>query len=152
MHLLINVPWLKRMYETGRCHIARASSFVAKVQEEVFTHFTQSLSNVTVVSGVDCFACQDEFFVNNLRDRDTRRNDVHAHDPSLYLSFLFSQGGIGVSPLHARVRLKRSSPSACLSSARLSIAFSLRFEQNSMHTRRYFALSIRPHTTENVRT
>jgi hypothetical protein len=87
MHLLIKVPWLKRMYETVRCHIARASSFVVKVREEVSTHFTQSPSNVTVVCRVDCLACQDEFFVNNTLD--AKEHYERCLDCALHLSCLF---------------------------------------------------------------
>jgi hypothetical protein len=33
------IPWWKRKFETVRCRYAAATSFVAKVRREVFTHF-----------------------------------------------------------------------------------------------------------------
>jgi hypothetical protein len=45
--------------------------------------FTQSPYNVIVVCGIDCLACQDEFFVNNFLD--VKENYEHA----LHLSRLF---------------------------------------------------------------
>jgi hypothetical protein len=49
--------------------------------------FIQSLQNVTVLSGIDCLACQEEFFVNN--PIDAKENDEHAPDYGLHLSHLF---------------------------------------------------------------
>jgi hypothetical protein len=53
-----------------RCHEATASSFVAKVRVEVFTHFHY------------------KFFVN--KPLDAKENDEHAIDFSLHLSHFFS--------------------------------------------------------------
>jgi hypothetical protein len=39
--------------------------------------------------GIDCFACQFEFFVNN---PDVKENDEHALDFALHLSRLFGLG------------------------------------------------------------
>jgi hypothetical protein len=50
--------------------------FVAKVRGEVFAHFHALAVNVTVVCGIDCLACQDEFFVNN--PLDVKGNYEHA--------------------------------------------------------------------------
>jgi hypothetical protein len=49
--------------------------------------FMQSPYNVTVVSGIDCLACQDELFVNN--PFDIKVNDEHVLDFALHLSHLF---------------------------------------------------------------
>jgi hypothetical protein len=38
--------------------------------------FKQSSYNVTVVGGIDCLACQDEFFANNALD--VKESDEHA--------------------------------------------------------------------------
>jgi hypothetical protein len=45
---------------------ATASSL--KVRGKVFANFHQSPCNVTVVCGIECLACQGEFFVNNPLD------------------------------------------------------------------------------------
>jgi hypothetical protein len=51
-----------------RCHDATTSSFVAKVQGEVFAYFHAVTVKRNVVCGIDCLACQDEFFMNNPLD------------------------------------------------------------------------------------
>jgi hypothetical protein len=51
---------------------------VAKVRDEVFTHFHAVATKVTVVCRIDCLACQDEFFVNN--PLDVKENVEHALD------------------------------------------------------------------------
>jgi hypothetical protein len=38
---------------------------------------------VTGVCGIDCLACQDQFFVNS--PLDIKENDEHAHDVALHL-------------------------------------------------------------------
>jgi hypothetical protein len=81
------IPWSRRKQEMVCCHDATASSFVAKVWGEVFAHFHSVAIKVTVVCGIDCLACQDEFFVNN--PLDAEENDEHALNFALHLSRLF---------------------------------------------------------------
>jgi hypothetical protein len=50
--------------------------------------FTQSPQNVTVVCGIDCLACQDEFFVDN--PPYVKGKYEHALDFALQLCRLFS--------------------------------------------------------------
>jgi hypothetical protein len=52
--------------------------------------FTQLLQKVIVVLGIDCLACQDEFFVNI--PLDVKESDEHALDIALHLSCLFRSG------------------------------------------------------------
>jgi hypothetical protein len=66
------------------CHDVTASPFVAKVSSHIFM---QSPQNVTVVCGIDCLACQNEFFVNNTLD--AKENDEHTLDFALHLPRLF---------------------------------------------------------------
>jgi hypothetical protein len=68
------------------CRDSTASSFVAKVRDEVFAHFNAVAIKVTVVCGTDSLACQDEFFVNT--PLDIKGNDEHALDFALHLSRL----------------------------------------------------------------
>jgi hypothetical protein len=49
----------------ARCRDSTASSFVAKVRDEVFSHFHAVAVKVTVVCRINCFGSQVEFFVNN---------------------------------------------------------------------------------------
>jgi hypothetical protein len=86
---LKKIPWWKRKCETAHCHDATASSLVAKVRGEVFTHFyTVSVQRLTVVCGIDCLACQVKLFVNN--PLDVKENYEHADNFALHLSlFLF---------------------------------------------------------------
>jgi hypothetical protein len=56
------------MCETVRCCDAMSSAFVAKVQRDVFAQFHTVAIKVTVVSGIDCLACQGEFFINDHLD------------------------------------------------------------------------------------
>jgi hypothetical protein len=58
------------------CPDATASSFVTKVLVEVTLHFHAVAVKVTIVCGIDCLACQDEFFVKNTLD--VKENDEHA--------------------------------------------------------------------------
>jgi hypothetical protein len=44
---------------------ATASLFVANIRGEILEHFYAVVINVTVVSGIDCLACKEEFFMNN---------------------------------------------------------------------------------------
>jgi hypothetical protein len=85
---------------------------------------TQSPSDITVVSGIDCLACQDEFLVNN--SRDVKENYEHALDFILHLSHRSRWGWT------FRVLLMLSSPNVCLIIARVSIALFPRFAQNLM--------------------
>jgi hypothetical protein len=71
-----------------RCRDATASSFVAKVRGEVFAHFHEVAVKVTVVCGIDCLACQDEFFVNN--PFEVKENNEHSLDFVFHLYRLFS--------------------------------------------------------------
>jgi hypothetical protein len=68
------------------CCDATASSYVAKVQGEVFARFHAVTIKATVVCEIDCLAYQDKFFVSNLLD--VKEND-HALDFALYQSSLF---------------------------------------------------------------
>jgi hypothetical protein len=70
-----------------RCRDETASSFVAKVRREVFTHFQAVAVKVTVVYGINRLACQNEFFVNN--PLDVNENDEHSLDFAPYFSNLF---------------------------------------------------------------
>jgi hypothetical protein len=49
--------------------------------------FKQLPQNVRVLGGIDCLACQEEFFVNNLID--AKENYEHALNFALHLSCLF---------------------------------------------------------------
>jgi hypothetical protein len=49
--------------------------------------FMQSRQNVTVVCGIDCLSCQDEFFATN--PPNVKENNVHALDVALHLSRFF---------------------------------------------------------------
>jgi hypothetical protein len=70
-----------------RCRDATASSFVAKIPSEVFAHFHAVAVKVTVVCGIDCLACQDEFYMND--PLDVEENFDHDLDFALRLSRLF---------------------------------------------------------------
>jgi hypothetical protein len=52
---------------------------------------------VTVVCGIDCLACQDEFFVSN--PLDVKENDEHALDFDPHLSYLFQSRWVLTFPL-----------------------------------------------------
>jgi hypothetical protein len=54
--------------ETVCCCDATASSFITKVQGEVFAHFHSVTVKVTMVCRIDYLACQDKFFENNPLD------------------------------------------------------------------------------------
>jgi hypothetical protein len=107
-HVVVEMVW---------CHYATASSSVAKVWDAVFTHFH---ANITVVQGIDCLACQDEFFVNN--PLDIKENDEYALDFVLHLSCLFLAS--------VSMDFTLSSPSTCLIITRVSTAPFLRCLQN----------------------
>jgi hypothetical protein len=47
------------------CCDVTASSFVAKILGEVFTHFHAGAVKVTVVCEIDCLTCQDKFFMSS---------------------------------------------------------------------------------------
>jgi hypothetical protein len=68
------------------CRDAAVSSLVAKVRDEVFTHFRAVTIKVTVVCRFDSLACQDKFFVNN--PLDVKENGERALDFALHLSRL----------------------------------------------------------------
>jgi hypothetical protein len=55
----------------------------------------QPPENVTVVCGVDCLACQNDFFVNN--PHNVEENDEHALEFALHLSRLFGLREFGLS-------------------------------------------------------
>jgi hypothetical protein len=65
-----------------RCLDATASSFVTKLRGEAFVHIHAAKC------GIDCFTCQDEFFVDH--PLDIKENDEHALDFAFHLSLLFS--------------------------------------------------------------
>jgi hypothetical protein len=44
------------------CRDATDSSFVSKVQGEVFAYLHAVAIEITVLCGIVCLACQDEFF------------------------------------------------------------------------------------------
>jgi hypothetical protein len=54
-----------------------------------------SPQNVTVVCGIDCLACHDQFFVNN--HVDVKENDERALDFALHLSHFLGLGEFGLS-------------------------------------------------------
>jgi hypothetical protein len=70
-----------------RCRKATPSSFVTKVQGEVFTHFHAVTVNITVLCGIDCLTCQGKFFVNI--PLEVKENDEHALGFALHLSRRF---------------------------------------------------------------
>jgi hypothetical protein len=53
----------------------------------IHAHKKHNIYNVTIICGIDCLACQDEFFVKN--PSDVKENDEHALDYALHLSHLF---------------------------------------------------------------
>jgi hypothetical protein len=63
---------------------ATASCFVAKVRGEVFAHFHTVAVKVTVVRGIDCLVCDDEFYVNN--PLNVKENDEYALDFAIHTS------------------------------------------------------------------
>jgi hypothetical protein len=69
-----------------RCRDATVSSLSPKFEKSSHI-FTQSPQNFTIVCGIDCLACQDEFLLNN--PLDVKENDEHALDFALHLSRLF---------------------------------------------------------------
>jgi hypothetical protein len=66
------IPWQKRKCERELRHDAKATSFVAKVWGEVFTHFNAVTVQVTVVCGSD-------------NPPYVKENDEHALDYVLHL-------------------------------------------------------------------
>jgi hypothetical protein len=81
---------------------------------------------VSIVSGIDCMACQYKFFVNN--SLEIKGNDEHALDFAFHLSRLFRPRCVWTSG----VLLVLSSPKACLIIVRASVALFQRFVQNLM--------------------
>jgi hypothetical protein len=61
------------------CRDATSGSFVAKFRREVIAHFHVV---AVKVCGIDCMACQDEFFVKN--PANVKEDDEHALDFSLH--------------------------------------------------------------------
>jgi hypothetical protein len=106
-----------------RCRDAMANSSVTKFRGEVFTHYYAA---ITVVCGIDCLACQDEFFMGN--PIDIKENDEHD------LDFLFAcLAFFGLCEFrHFRWELILFPPNACLIIVRVSIALFPRFAQNLM--------------------
>jgi hypothetical protein len=94
--------------------------------------FAQSRS-VIVVYGLECLACQDELFVNNLFA--VEENLEHALEFVLHLSLLFQSALSRAWHSVTRVRIMISSSNDCLIIAGVSVAFVPRFVQNVMHTR-----------------
>jgi hypothetical protein len=69
------------------CCDATAISSVTKVQDKVFAQFHTVGVKRHMLCGIDCWACQDEFFVHN--PFDVKENDEHVLDFALNLSHLF---------------------------------------------------------------
>jgi hypothetical protein len=68
-----------------RCHDARIRVFVGKVLGEAFAlHAVAVKRHITIVYGIDCLACHDEFFENNPLQV-VKENDEHV-DFALRLS------------------------------------------------------------------
>jgi hypothetical protein len=96
-----------------------------------FSHIsTLSPLHVTAVCGNDCLACHDEFFINN--PLDVKENDEQAFDVGPHQSRRFLSALNRACHSNTRVRLKLSSPSACIIIARISVALFPRFAQNLM--------------------
>jgi hypothetical protein len=87
--------------------------------------FTQSPLNVTLVCGIDCLACQDEFFVSN--PLDFKENDEHALDFAFRLCCLLRS-----RCLQFPCKLMLYSMNACLIIAKISVVRLLRIAQNLM--------------------
>jgi hypothetical protein len=114
----------KRKCEILRCRDATASSFVTKVQSEVFARFhAVAVKNITVSCESDCLACQNEFFVMS-------KEMMSMLFILLYTCLSFF--GLGEFVCASRVWLMFSSPNACLIIAWVSVALSPRFTQNFM--------------------
>jgi hypothetical protein len=73
-----------------RCRDATASSLSSNFGVKSSHIFTQTPSNDTVVCGINCLACQDEFLVKN--PLDIKENDEHSLDLEFQLSRLFGLG------------------------------------------------------------
>jgi hypothetical protein len=85
--------WSKISWWKGsvrRCAVVMQQPVLLSPKFEVKSshNFTQSPWIITVVYGIDCMACQDEFLVNN--SLDIKENEEHALDFTLHLSCLFS--------------------------------------------------------------
>jgi hypothetical protein len=99
-----------------RCRDTTSGPFIAKIRGEVLAHFQAVAVKVTVIRGIDCLACQDKFFVNNLLD--VKENYEHALEFVFHLSRLL----VSVS-LDFRALLMLSSSNARLIIVRGSIAY-----------------------------
>jgi hypothetical protein len=120
-------PGKKESCEMMPCQDATAISFVINVRRgEVLTHFHAVTIKVTVVYGIDCLDCHDEFFMNNLRD--IKENDEHAPHFALHLSALNRAYHSNI-----RLRLMLSSLNAWPITVRISDPLFLRCVQNLMH-------------------
>jgi hypothetical protein len=64
-----------------------SSSCVTKVRDEVPAHVHAFDIKVTEVCGIDCLACQDEFFVNN--SFGVKENNEHALETLLFIYLAF---------------------------------------------------------------
>jgi hypothetical protein len=84
------------------------------------------LPYVTAVCGIDCFACQDEFFVN--KSPLCKKKYEHALDFALRLPRLFRSRWFWAF----RVQLMLSSPKACLFTFRVSVGLFPRSAQSLM--------------------
>jgi hypothetical protein len=91
----------------------------SKFEEKSSQVFMQPPWKVTVVRGIDCLACQDEFFVNITLD--VKENNEYVLDFALHLSHLF------------RSREIWTSSNNCLITVRVSVTLSSIFEKNVMH-------------------
>jgi hypothetical protein len=87
--------------------------------------FTQSPENITVVCGIDCLVCQDEFCMNNFLNVE---DDDYDLDLALHPSRLFRFALNRACHSNNGARLMHSSPNACLMIARVSIALFPRFD------------------------
>jgi hypothetical protein len=93
--------------------------------------FAQSRS-VTVVYGINCLACQDELFVNNLFA--VKENVEHALEFALHLSRLFQSALNRAWHSNTRVQLMISTSKTCLIIAGVFVTFVPRFAQTVTHT------------------
>jgi hypothetical protein len=125
---LVCIAWWKRKCETVLCLNAIVSSYVAKVRDEVFTHF-HAVAIKRHSSMRNCLLCQDKFVVRN--PLHVKEND-YALDFALHLYRLFRSALNRSCHSNSRVRLMLSSPNSCLIIARVSIALFPRFDACSL--------------------
>jgi hypothetical protein len=85
--LLIKNSLVKIKFETVHFRDSTASSFVVKVQGEVFALFHAVAAKVTVARRIGGLTSQGEFFVNN--PLDVKENNEHAPDFAIQLFRIF---------------------------------------------------------------